>query len=115
MKQNRVFATLAAVLLLTACGGPSVPTFYTESSLLPNIYPDYTEVTIPVNIAPLTFELDEPADEMIARYAVGNLEVVCADKMQPSLDDWREMTTAAKDAAIKVDVYARHDDQWTHF
>ena len=115
MKQNRVFAALAAVLLLTACGGPSVPTSYTESSLLPNIYPDYTEVTIPVNIAPLTFELDEPADEMIARYAVGNLEVVCADKMQPSLDDWREMTTAAKGAAIKVDVYARHDDQWTHF
>jgi len=115
MKQNRVFAALAAVLLLTACGGPSVPTSFTESSSLPNIYPDYTEVTIPVNIAPLTFELDEPADEMIARYAVGDLEVVCADKMQPGLDDWREMTAAAKGAAIKVDVYARRDDQWTHF
>ena len=51
---------------IMACSGPSVPEVFTDSKALPKIYPDYTDVTIPINMAPLTFELDEAADEMIA-------------------------------------------------
>ena len=48
----------AAAILLMACGN-KIPQKFSESDELPNIYPDYTNVTVPVNIAPLTFELDE--------------------------------------------------------
>ena len=102
-------------VMLMGCGSPSVPEEYTETGRLPKIYPDYTGVTVPVNIAPLTFQLDEEADEMIARYAVGNQEMVFADKAQPDMDDWRSLTEAAKGGAITVDVYARKADQWTHY
>ena len=44
------------VLILTACNHVSVPTQYTDNNQLPAIYPDYAGVTIPVNIAPLSFE-----------------------------------------------------------
>ncbi len=55
-------------LFIVACGA-SVPESYSESKELPKIYPDVIDVTIPQNIAPLTFELDdEEADGMIARY-----------------------------------------------
>lgn len=71
------------------------------------------DVTIPVNIAPLTFELDDDdADGMIARYQAGKVEVVCEDKMQPSIGDWRKLMGQGSD--ICVDVYVRHGDQWTH-
>ena len=100
---------------MMGCTGPSVPEAFTESDRLPKIYPDYTDVTVPVNIAPLTFQLDEAADEMVARYAVGDEELVFADKAQPDMDDWRMLTEKAKGGAITVDVYTRKSDQWTHY
>jgi len=102
--------TFSLFYLLTACS-PSVPENYTESEALPKIYPDVIDVTIPVNIAPLTFELDEEADGMIARYQRDGMEVVCEDKMQPSMSQWRELT--AQEGDINVDVFVRHGDQWT--
>lgn len=102
-------------LAMMGCSGPSVPEVFTESKDLPNIYPDYTNVTIPTNIAPLTFELDEAVDEMIARYAVGDKELVFEGKAQPQMDDWRMLTEKAKGGAMTVDVYARRADQWTHY
>ena len=102
-------------LAMMGCSGPSVPEVFTESRDLPKIYPDYTNVTIPMNIAPLTFELDEVVDEMIARYAVGDKELVFEGKAQPQMDDWRVLTEMAKGGAMTVDVYARRADQWTHY
>ena len=111
----RNIAYIVLGLALMGCAGPSVPTVFTDSKELPKIYPDYTDVTVPINIAPLTFELDEQADEMIARYAVGGEEIVCADKAQPDMEAWRTLTEKAKGGAITVDVYARKADQWTHY
>ena len=102
-------------LAMMGCSGPSVPEVFTESKDLPKIYPDYTNVTIPTNIAPLTFELDEAVDEMIARYAAGDKELVFEGKAQPQMDDWRMLTEKAKGGAMTVDVYARRADQWTHY
>ena len=98
--------------LAIACK-PSVPASFTESGRLPKIYPDYVDVTVPVNIAPLTFELDEEADEVIARYAAGSEEVVCEGKMQPTMDEWRALTAGG--GTVSVDVYACRDGQWTHY
>jgi len=98
--------------LFFACS-PSVPETYSESGELPKIYPDYVDVTIPVNIAPLTFELDDDeADGMIARYKAGDVEMVCKDKMQPSMGQWHELTAQGGD--INVDVFVKHGEQWTH-
>ena len=118
------------LFLLTACS-TQLPSDYDEKDQLPRIYPDYVDVTVPANIAPLTFELDEEADGMIARYKAGDIEIVCADKMQPDFDDWRDLIDAAlssesKCAAnskldtlnsklIMVDVFARHGERWIHY
>lgn len=105
-----------AVCLFAACNQVQIPTDYTDSNALPKIYPDYTNVTIPINIAPLTFELDEPADGFVARYSFGNDEIVCGgDKAQPDIDDWRQLTAKASGKAIAVEIYALHGEQWTRF
>ena len=113
-KQTYIFFYSFILVFLSACGA-KLPTDYDEKDELPKIYPDYMSVTIPVNIAPLTFELDEEAEEMVARYKADDIEIICADKMQPDLDDWRELTSAAKGKDILVDVFARHNDRWTHY
>ena len=102
-------------LAMVGCSSPSVPDVFTDANTLPKIYPDYTDVTIPINIAPLTFQLDEKADNMIARYSCGDEEIICEGKAQPDIDLWRTLTQKAKDGAITVDVYAQKADKWTHY
>lgn len=106
---------LLGVISVMSCAKVSLPEEYTQSSELPRIYPDYVNVTIPVNIAPLTFEADQQADDMVASYTVGETVVVCGPKMQPDIDEWRKLTDLAKGKAIKVDVYLCNDDKWTHY
>ena len=76
-------------LLFSACS-QQLPSDFTQSDALPKIYPDYVDVTVPVNIAPLSFEMDGQWEEMAVRYAFGDEEIVCrGDKAQPDIDDWK--------------------------
>ena len=112
---KKLLVIIAAAALFVACGN-QIPTTYQESGELPHIYPDYTNVTVPINIAPLTFEADEKCDGIVARLAVGDEEVICGGtKVQPDADDWRLLAEHAKGKAITVDVYINHDGQWTRF
>ena len=113
MKKLLLFATVATMLV--ACGS-QIPQNFKESDQLPDIYPDYTNVTIPVNIAPLTFQMNGKADEVVARLTAGTAEIVCGgSQIQPDGDDWKQLTEAAKGNAIKVEVYAAENDTWTRF
>ena len=112
MKKLLVIIAAAA---LAACGN-KIPETFSESKELPPIYPDYTNVTVPINIAPLTFEADGKADGIVARLTAGEEELVCGGtKVQPDEDDWRRLTEYAKGKAIKVEVYIQANDQWTRF
>ena len=110
--------------LLTSCS-QQLPQTFTQTDELPKIYPDYVDVTVPVNIAPLTFEMshgetqnltESEWDEMAVRYSFGDEEIICrGSQAQPDIDEWKSLTAAAKGKAIEVETYARKDDQWTRF
>ena len=109
--------TMAAVVL-AACGN-KIPDVFTESDDLPNIYPDYTNVTVPINIAPLTFQSDGQVDDMVARLTAGDVEMICGGcKVQPDMSEWHELIQAAlkqQPAAITVEVYIEKYNHWTRF
>ena len=48
---NCQLSIISFVLLLSACNRVSIPSDFTQVDSLPKIYPDYIDVTIPVNIA----------------------------------------------------------------
>jgi hypothetical protein len=60
-------------LILLSCSGPG--TNYTEMKREPMISPDYSGITIPPNIAPLNFKINEKADNYLAKLhpAKGNV------------------------------------------
>ena len=106
--------TLLLMCLLTACGGPQVPEQYAQSQATPLIYPDYEDVTVPINIAPLNFELLIQSDETVVRLSAADEEIVCeGSKIRIDLDDWRALTTKALGKAITVEVFIQTKDQWT--
>ena len=116
MKKLLLLTILATIL--AACGN-KVPDVFSESDDLPNIYPDYTNVTVPLNIAPLTFQIDGKADHIVARLTAGNEEMICGgNKVQPEKKEWNELVQSAlkqQPSAITVEVYVENNNLWTRF
>ena len=112
---KNVLYFLFAVLLLS-CGQVSVPDKYEQLKVAPNIYPDYADVTIPVKIAPLNFELMMPASDAVVRFSTDGYELVCSGlKVRPDIDDWRMLTEKAKGKSISVEIFAENNGQWARF
>ncbi len=104
---------LATVLLLMAsCAHhPDAPSSSSEAKVLPAIFPDYCNVTVPCNIAPLNFML--PADqyeECVARLTTpdgGQQTYGEGVKVQIPESEWHAMLDASKGKSIKVEVWGK--------
>ncbi len=106
---------LCGLWTLAACE-VSVPTDYSEADSLPRIYPDYTEVTVPCNIVPLHFHIDEEADEYITRLTTPAGEWVTGGRdVTPGIERWQKMLTEARGKSLRADVFVRCGDRWKHF
>ena len=106
---KKALLLLSLVTLIAACGS-QLPENYAESNAQPDIYPDYKGVTVPVNMAPLTFEMAQEAESMVARLTADGEELLLeGDKIQPDRDDWQRLVTKAADKKIGVEVFARYD------
>lgn len=112
-----IITAICAVALIASCTSPSVPNSYNEAQRKPKIYPEYTDVTIPCNIAPMNFMVAENCEEAVAKFTYGNEEAVYGDgtKIIIPENDWKNMTAEAKGKSIKVDVYTRNGGSWTKF
>jgi hypothetical protein len=109
-------ALLFLLFLLTACHQAQLPESYAEKAVLPAIYPDYVGVTVPVNMAPLHFQLAKDADEVVTRLRAGNEEVVLGGRQVcPDADQWQALVGQALNDSITVDMFVREADQWVHY
>lgn len=125
MKRNHFSHKLAVLTLATLCAGflscssrPDVPSDYTKKDKLPTIFPEYTEVTVPSNIAPLNFKLMEGCDECVARFtAADGSEYVYGNgyKVQIDEEEWQSILKASKGKAIKVEVFGGNQDKWVAY
>lgn len=123
MKRNNltVFYSLAlALILLTSCvHHPDVPSSSNASQTLPPIYPDYCNVTIPCNIAPLNFMLPiDEYDACVARLTTpdGKQQTYGEGvKVQIPEDEWHAMRDASVGKSIQVEVWGEKEGQWTSF
>ena len=110
----------SAVLIMSSCANhPDVPSSSKEAKTLPAIFPDYCNVTIPCNIAPLNFML--PADdyeECVARFITpdGKQQTYGNGvKVQIPESEWHDMLSASKGKSIKVEVWGKKNGEWLSF
>ena len=107
---------LLAVAALTGCHQTTVPDTFTDAGTEPGIYPDYRDVTVPVNIAPLSFLMTDSCDETVARFTADGFTMVCGgDKVQPDMGQWREMLAQAAGKSVEVEVFARNGGKWQRY
>ncbi len=113
-----------AFLLIACSSKPSaVPTTFTETTDSLAMYPDYRDVTIPPNIAPLNFQLtDSSATEYVVAFdaeatpEVGFTCGACEDgKIDIDLPLWRQLLHDARGQSITVCVYAHRPAGWVRY
>lgn len=114
---KKIFSIIAFAALMASCGHPTVPTSFSNENREPNIYPDYTNVVVPSNIAPLNFAVMEQGDEAVARITFAGGEYTYGDgnKIIIDEDEWKEILQASKGKDIKIDVFSKNNGSWTAY
>ncbi len=101
-------------------GSAKVPDTFDDSDSLPVIYPDYADVTVPVNIAPLHFHIDHDgaATDFVTHFGAGSEEwTFGGEAVCPGSKAWEAMKQAAltADGCIQVQVYAKRSGTWLRY
>lgn len=103
-------------VLLTACGKTSfeVPSTYEERTAQANIYPDYKDITIPVNIAPLNFMTDGTDGVVVTMQGKGGETLIASgtDRIDVDTTEWRRLLKDNVGGEIAVTVYTMEDGKW---
>ncbi len=114
----RLIVMISGVLILSGCGAPKVPTEnVTDVSGVPSIYPDYTGIVIPPNIAPMNFEVSVPGDEYVARISAsdGSQIVAGGNPVKWDADDWHKLLQNSKGGELKYEIFVRDGDVWSRY
>lgn len=102
--------------MLTACV-PS-PGDVTATDDLPPIYPDYTDVTVPVNIAPLNFMLRDSVEAIYVTVSCGDLEIKShrrGNEARFGLKEWKKLLEMSAGKDLAVSVTALNAGKWVRY
>ena len=103
------------------CQKPTIPAAFTISRQKAALYPDYSDTVLPVNIAPLNFEIQEPGDEFCTVLTGGTDQIIVAGRsVQFPLPLWKQLLANNQGRTINIDIYiATHlhsgKTSWTKF
>lgn len=123
--QNILYGAAASLLLLASCAQTHENAEQVDH--YPNMYPDYADVTIPVNIAPLNFEIrDKHLTNIETILTIEDADANDADNtltatsnsqnLKFDLDDWKAFLQKAVNKNVKVQIYSKSDHgEWTAF
>ena len=108
--------TAVLCLIFGACG--SSPKDVSKQDVLPQIYPDYTEVTIPVGIAPLNFSMADDAFETIdveVKGSKGGNIHANGEYADFDIDEWHQLLAQNKGGQLVFTICAEKGGQWTQY
>ena len=107
------------VTILISCNGGNFPKESTETDKLPQIFPDYTDITIPPNIAPLNFMIKEPGEKFAVRISSKNSDEINVSGKSPSIQinisDWKKLLSSNKGEKLNVEVLCKKEGLWTKY
>ena len=117
MRKLYIHIVLTVVLVvMAACS--SRPVNVTDADALPAIYPDYVDVTIPEDIAPMNFGMADDAytrmDVEVRGSQSGSMHVN-GSYADFDIDSWHQLLKDNRGGKLTFTVCARKDGQWTRF
>jgi len=109
---NKFYHIVLLALVAAACSkgpGPDCA----QSDIQPDIFPDYRDIAIPCNIAPMNFMIDGKADAYCTELEIGSEKLsVKGQKVRIKEKDWRRLTDSGH-GDIRVTVHMKNGRKWT--
>ena len=92
-------------LAFAACTNhPKLPATYETAGSLPDIYPDYTDVVVPPNIAPLNFGIRGNITDCVAQFTLPDNQTFTfgsGNKVLIDDSDWHDRLAAAQGESLR--------------
>jgi hypothetical protein len=104
--------------LLCSCTGKI--TDYTETGRLPVIEPDYSEISIPPNIAPMNFAVKEDGDKFVVNLRTSDGGLSFSTKSNDNVirfdaGKWKQVMAKSLGKDVIIDVYTRKGGRWQRY
>ncbi len=119
--QNLKMSKLLLVAILSfvfwSCSKP-VPENAVETGILPTIFPETYETTIPYNIAPINFKVNEEADNIFVsiKGKSGKIEDTFSEnKTNWGIKEWSEFLAENKGDSISFFLYTLQNETWKKY
>ena len=111
----KLIVVIGLLLFVSCSNHPSVPQEYTNAEIEAKIFPDYTGVIVPCNIAPLNFRVMNRGTKSVVRItdSQGNQETF-GDGMRIKIDEdiWHDMLEKSKGKSLKYEVFVEDNGKW---
>jgi Tol biopolymer transport system component len=112
---NKIIPICTAVVLFS-CDKAKEPDNVYEEVTEYNIYPDYKGVTIPKNIAPLTFDASSSSSVAVVKSKDNKWVIECREgRFRPSKSLWREITDTAAGDSLTITLYEEDSKGWKRY
>ena len=117
-----IFCLLKVIIIIltgmfVSCS-PGIKT-YTDEKREPKIEPDYSDITIPPNIAPMNFIINEEAKEYrVHLYSLSGEGIIIkstGNRIQIPSRKWEALLTECKGTELLIDVYMKKSNGWVKF
>ena len=118
MQIRKICSLYSVLLAIVLIGCHSRPENVAQVNQLPDIYPDYTDVTIPVGIAPLNFAMMDDdittMDITIKGSKSGTLHTN-GDYADFDINEWHQLLENNQGGDLLVTVCGEKDGKWTQY
>ena len=108
---------ISGMVVLTNCSHP--PANVSETHNAASIYPEYYDLTIPLNIAPLNFIIKELGSKYRIEISAGNGKSIEIQQKSPAikipLHKWRKMLSENAGETLSVDIWTFHNNTWIKY
>jgi hypothetical protein len=114
----KLYIPIIASIILTGCSSPKIKD-YTEAKTAIKIFPDYINIAIPPNIAPLNFHIDESGSAFFVKIYSENGKGIDIFSNEPEIqinkDKWYKLLNQNKGKDLTIEVFVKNNNKWTKF
>ena len=115
MRYKSLLCTLLGATILVGCT-TTIPEYYSETDVLPVIYPAYSDIAIPYNIAPLNVTYGMEGKNYITELKCGERSLVMKGKQTDwNIKQWHSFLASAKGKGVELYAYVQTDKGWVKY